>query len=266
MKILQFNNLSFTSQCRGQYEELKKISVDNGADISKIDGFEKTIQKIFPYNNQILKFKILGNAASFNNVAIQLINNDNKVVQQVEGTVIPRNIGYYTPIEAKEEKSKVFEKVVNMVRRLKRAYSTQLKNEQKIIEQDIKFKSAEKEITPLTGSCKCVISHDIDKIKHISLEAGYPQDKANEICDLIKEKFSDDKYNCKIFYLRFQEDDDSYLRKYVIYHGLTNNIDFNSKDYHNSVDISKTVISTGVTKEDRYKLLENVYRIIKSYY
>ncbi len=258
MKISQFTPINFKAICRGQYEDLKSISLANGMDTSKIDKFEKTIQEIFPYPNQILKFNILGNPASFHDVTIQLIEKD-KVIQKVDGTVISKRIGSYTPEEAKEEKSNVFKKTVNLVKKLKNNYNTQLKNRQNEIEQDIRLKKLSKSSVPSAPLCKCVVSHDVDMIKDISINAGYPSKKAEEICAEIRKIFAKDKYDYKIFYLKFGEDDISNDRKYVIYHGIAS-----VNDYY---DIkTKTAISTGVTKDDRKFLLEKLYTLIKNFY
>ncbi len=260
MNILpHINPVNFKALCKGQYEELKGISIANGADISKIDKFEKTIQEIFPNNNQILNFNIVGNSGSFNEVTIQLINNEGKVIEQVVGKVIPKNIRCYNHDEVIAEKSKVFRKVVNLVRKLKNKYNTQIQNEQKITEQEINSKSENKIITPVNDICKCVVSHDVDMIKNISISAGYPLKKAEEIYASIKKIFSKDKYNYKVFYLNYGEDDTGNVRRYVIYHGIAT-----ANDYYDAK--TKTPISTGVTKKDRYNLLERLYNIIKTYY
>ena len=266
MEISSISNMNFKAICRGQYENLKRISMENGTDISKIERLEKTIQKLFPDNNQILKFNIVGNNDSFTSVAIQLMDNKNKVIEQVDGNVLPKDIRFYEKNEVRMEKSKVFAKVVNMVKKLKKGYSSKLKTEQEISEKEKNTEiQAIKTLSP--SDMKCVISPDISIIKRISVDAGYPADLANKLEYAIKKRLSQEKYYYKIFYLKLDETlDIKGKRQYMVYYGITNNLDVNAEDYNRSKGIFQSIISNGVTQEDRKNLFENVYNLIKNHY
>ena len=259
MYIPKISTVPFKAICKGQYEDLKKIAMDNGEEIDRINNFEKNIQKSFPENNQILKFKILGSPVSFNDICIHLTDREGAIIQDIEGTVIPRNINQFNEEEKRKEKSLVFEKVAKLVRKLGKKYTAQLNNEQEKFERDAKLNAAKNASHKAERSFKCIISNDVNVIKNISIAAGYSRDKAVKLYDLIKKIFSNNKYDFKTFYLNFGEDEDSTDRRYVVYHGLAD-----ANVYY--VPEIKTPISSGVTTEDRKLLFEKLYRLIKSFY
>lgn len=261
--IYPINSINFKAICKGQYQNLKDISVANGLDIQKADEFESKIQKLFPDNTKTLKFNIIGTPLNFNEVSIHLSDRSGKVLQQVTGRVLPNDIKYFEKNEVRESNAQVFEKTFNLVKKLKTSFDSMLKQEKAEEESKKRLKTYSRSSIDF----KCLISPDVDIIKNTSINAGYPKEKADEIHKLIKKKFSDDSYKLMVFNLRLDETiDKKGNRQYIIYHSLNPFSDAVPNKNSHPPGTNSTIISKGTTTEDRKNLFENLYKVIKQYY
>ncbi len=267
MNISKIRTINFNAICNGDYKELRNISVQNGMSPKKADDIEKKIQAAFPEDKYVLKFRIIGNPSDFYEVSVELTEND-KILGNKSGNVLPKDIKYYDDKETKKEKAKVFEKVMIIVSAVKSMYNKQIKAEKAENPEQINNHNVEQVITEKVTNTdnNCIVSPTVEKIKKISIDAGFPKDKADLLSKGIEKTFSKPKYQGMKFNLTLEQQN---LRKgkfqYIIYYNLipkTQDLS-NSK---NQLHRTPQILSESNKQKDRRNLFQNLYRFIKKYY
>jgi len=270
MNILPISGINFSAICTGDYQKIKNISVKNGLSMEKAKLIDDKIQSYFPEDTFTLDFHFFNLRKDENSeVTVRLRNENNEVIDKLSRVMVTKR--------NKEERTEqqnfknIFERTANMVKKLKEQYD--IKEQEKAKRREMYARIAKRqEIEPQNAQKvadvpkQFVIPDTLEKIKNISVEAGYLETKANTLMNIIKNLFKNKKFEGKrmVMQLSYDKDNDGKM-KYWLLHNVSA-IDSRYDAQRAISEAARDPISDGNTDADKRNLLERTYKVLKDAY